>query len=130
MRNKGLSISVYVIIALAVLGLLFVYKTYNPLAYAWFPKCPLKSITGLECAGCGSQRSFHFLLNGEFKQAFQQNALLLPFLPYLAFGYLIQFSKNDSISLARWRKCLYGATAIKIIAILLLGYTIYRNWLG
>ena len=128
MKRQGLYIGLYILITLVAIGLIYMYRSYNPMHYSWFPKCPLKSATGLECAGCGSQRALHFLLNGELKQAFHQNALLLPFIPYLTLGYFIQFNKEPSTTVIRWRKILYGSVAIKVIAILLFAYTIYRNW--
>ncbi|SHJ10435.1 Protein of unknown function [Cruoricaptor ignavus] len=33
--------------------------------------CLIKAITGFDCPGCGAQRSFWLLLNGEFSEAFQ-----------------------------------------------------------
>lgn len=41
----------------------------------WFPACPLHSLTGLYCPGCGSTRALHSLLHGEFARAFRFNPL-------------------------------------------------------
>ncbi len=106
---------------------IYVYKTFNPLDYGWFPKCPSKALTGLDCAGCGSQRAIHYLLNGEFKEAFHQNALLLPFIPYIALGLGYRFIKTPNETQLKWRKILFGETAIKIVGAVIVLYTVLRN---
>lgn len=42
--------------------------------------CTIKSLTGLNCPGCGMQRAFIALLKGNFSESFAQNASLIPFL--------------------------------------------------
>jgi hypothetical protein len=48
-----------------------------------FPSCIFRSITGLECPGCGSTRAMHQLLNGDLLHAFNLNPLALIALPWL-----------------------------------------------
>ncbi|WP_144036569.1 DUF2752 domain-containing protein [Sphingobacterium psychroaquaticum] len=109
------------------LGFAYIYKQYDPETSAWFPKCPMKSLTGLDCPGCGSQRALHQLLNGHLKEAFQQNALLIPFIPYLTLGYGYRFIKNPNARILKWRKILFGESAIKVLIVVILLYSIYRN---
>ncbi len=53
---------------------------------AWiFPPCPLHSLTGLHCPGCGSLRALHQLLHGHVGRAFGLNPILVISLPVLAF---------------------------------------------
>lgn len=47
--------------------------------------CPLRSITGLQCPGCGATRMCISLLRGEFAAAWNYNAALLCILPLLLF---------------------------------------------
>jgi hypothetical protein len=45
---------------------------------AWLgslPLCYFKSVTGLDCPGCGLTRAFSFLLKGHLRQAIGMNAL-------------------------------------------------------
>ena len=42
--------------------------------------CVFVKYLGIECPGCGTQRSFIALLNGNFSESFAQNASLIPFL--------------------------------------------------
>jgi len=41
--------------------------------------CTFKAVTGLNCVGCGGQRTFHFLLHGEFLKAARYNFLIYLF---------------------------------------------------
>lgn len=51
-------------------------------ATSWFlPACPLHSLTGLYCAGCGSTRAMHHLLHGDVAGAFWLNPLLVGAVP-------------------------------------------------
>ncbi|WP_093364605.1 DUF2752 domain-containing protein [Sphingobacterium wenxiniae] len=95
--------------------------------HTWFPKCPLKVCTGLDCAGCGSQRAIHYLLNGEFQEAFHQNALLIPAIPYIALGLGFRLIKHPTAKQLKWRKILFGDSAIKIFGSVFLIYSVIRN---
>lgn len=63
--------------------LLAVYFYYNPTSSSWFPKCPMKLLTGYSCPGCGLQRASHALLHGNFQQALAYNYFFIISLPYL-----------------------------------------------
>lgn len=62
----------------------YVYYSYNPSLYAFFPQCPFRALTGLPCPGCGSQRAIHCLLHLDVAGAFGYNALLVLSLPVVA----------------------------------------------
>lgn len=108
-------------------GAAYIYYTYDPAMHSWFPSCPLKMLTGLDCPGCGSQRCVHAILHGEFRQAFQYNALLIPFLPYLTLGFGYRCVKEPGKRLLKWRKILFGEYAVKIVTAVIFGYFIWRN---
>ena len=42
-----------------------------------FPACAFKSMTGLDCPGCGMTRGLHALLGGDVLRAVSHNALLI-----------------------------------------------------
>ena len=50
--------------------------------------CNIKSLTGLECPGCGGQRSLHFLLHGHILTALRYNLFLVVSLPFLMIFYI------------------------------------------
>jgi len=64
----------------------FVAWFFNPATAGFFPVCPLYSMTGLACPGCGMTRGLHALLHGDVVSALDFNLLLPPILFF--FGYL------------------------------------------
>jgi hypothetical protein len=52
---------------------------------SFFPACPFRLITGLQCPGCGTLRGLHQLLHGHPLAAFELNPLLFIALPFLLF---------------------------------------------
>ena len=71
------------VIAVAYLVALFVF---NPQEDSLFPQCPLYAVTGLKCAGCGTQRAIHSLLHGDLLQAIRYNCFLTIFVPLFVLG--------------------------------------------
>lgn len=117
-----------------VLLLGVIYFLFDPAMAGWMPKCIFHSVTGLDCPGCGSQRMIHALLHADLKSAFQANALLLLSLPYLIFWLWIEYTPRThrdnpkySIRLERWRMKMNSPTAIGIICIIIIAWTILRN---
>ena len=82
------------LIIVAVLALLlvigFIYYALDPTTSGIFPRCPFLTLTGYKCPGCGSQRAFHALLNGEVAAAFRYNAMLFISVPCVALLLLIE----------------------------------------
>lgn len=71
---------------LAALVYLFLYNPSTGESY--FPSCPLRSLTGLYCPGCGTLRGLHQLLHGHLYAAFGFNPLMVLSLPFIAYAYL------------------------------------------
>lgn len=107
--------------------LLLLYKYLSPAENAFFPKCPVKTLTGLDCPGCGGQRAAHHLLNGELYLAFIQNPLLFILAPYLLLGFYLQLVPQPKPAELRLRRILYGQKAIVILGIITAIFTVVRN---
>ena len=60
---------------------------FDPTKAGFFPVCPLYSLTGLACPGCGLTRGFHALFHGNLVTALDYNALIPVFV--LAFLFLV-----------------------------------------
>lgn len=60
---------------------------FDPTKSNFFPVCPLYSLTGFACPGCGLTRGFHALFHGDIVTALDFNALI-PFFA-LAFIFLV-----------------------------------------
>lgn len=70
----------------AMLGSGFVWY-FDPTTAGFFPVCPLYSMTGLACPGCGLTRGFHALFHGDLMTALDYNALIPIFI--LIFGFFV-----------------------------------------
>jgi hypothetical protein len=69
---------------------------FNPSNVSFFPVCPLYSLTGLACPGCGLTRGFHALFHGDILTALDYNAMIPAYAAF--FGYLF-----ISMLLLSWR---------------------------
>src|SRR5215212_1662791 len=72
--------------AISMLGGFAAVGYFDPTTAGFFPVCPLFTLTGFACPGCGLTRGFHALFHGDVLTALDYNALL-PFYA-LFFAYL------------------------------------------
>lgn len=76
--------------------------------------CPFKSYTGLDCPGCGIQRSFVALMKGDLVSSFKLYPATIPILGLLLFA--VVHLKFDFKNGAFFIKMLYiGVTLIIVI---------------
>lgn len=75
----------WAVIAAVVIAAGVFYFRFDPMTTSFAPQCIFHRLTGLQCAGCGSQRMIHAMLHGNFQEAFRANALAMVSLPVLAF---------------------------------------------
>ncbi len=61
---------------------------FNPSNFNFLPVCPLYSMTGFACPGCGLTRGFHALFHGDVLTALDYNALIPGFTLVLGFLFL------------------------------------------
>ncbi len=117
----------YVIISIAiiVLALLSLYFFWNPSEHNFFPKCPFYSFTGIYCAGCGSQRAFHEIINGQIITGVRHNYLLL--IVFLVVSYkAILFALNRLFN-KTYFDLFHKPLASKVVLILVLLFWVLRN---
>jgi hypothetical protein len=62
--------------AIVLLGGSAAVGLIDPVKASFFPVCPLLSLTGLACPGCGLTRGFHALFHGDVVTAVDFNALI------------------------------------------------------
>lgn len=81
--------------------------------------CPIKSITGLECPGCGVSRMCISLLQLDFASAWKANPavlLLLPFFLYIAVRLGISYVRCNKKTLSKFDSVLiYSACAVLLL---------------
>src|SRR5216110_856326 len=88
-RNLAIATMVWFTIVIGSLVLLF----FNPTTTGFFPKCPFRALTGLQCPGCGSTRACYQLMHLHPIAAFKLNPLMMLTLPFILYG-LAGFTKS------------------------------------
>lgn len=92
---------------------------FDPTKAQFFPACPLYSMTGLACPGCGLTRGFHALLHGDLLTAIDYNALIPVFLLILGviFVSLVMIAARGRgfLKLNQSPKLLVGFLALLIV---------------
>jgi hypothetical protein len=102
---------------LAALGVS--YLAISALGFGF--RCPIHSLTGFLCPGCGSTRSARALLTGDLQLAIHNNALLLAAPALMGIGFLLnKYSKK--------RMWLYAFLSLLVIVVVI--FTIFRNQPG
>lgn len=110
-------------IALAIaIVLLYIYDPeHSNLAY----KCPFKSLTGLDCPGCGGQRAVHALLHFRIKEAIAYNPFLILVSIYIL---LVVILKNLRGCIPeKLQKAINSSKAVIIYLFLMIIWTLVRN---
>src|SRR5687768_6737035 len=98
---------------------------FDPTRAGFFPVCPLYSLTGFACPGCGLTRGFHALFHGDILTALDYNALLPFFALLIGFGFvsLVVFAlKGRRLSLNPLHP-----NALWVFFVLLLVFGVTRN---
>lgn len=74
--------------AVAVAGSCLYLGLVDPNTSSAYPQCPLRLLTGWDCAGCGGLRATHALITGDLAGAADHNLLLVVAAPLLAYAVL------------------------------------------
>lgn len=96
----------------------------DPNTSSSYPQCPLKILTGLDCAGCGGLRAGHSLLHGDLVAAADQNLLVvltLPLIAYLAARTLLA-RRGRHLPLPGYHPAFVVAAVVVTV-----GYSVVRN---
>jgi Protein of unknown function (DUF2752) len=90
-RTRQLAIATTVWVGIAAGSLLLMF--FNPATAGFFPTCPFRALTGLQCPGCGSTRACYQLIHLHPMAAFKLNPLFMLTLPFILYG-LLGFTKS------------------------------------
>lgn len=123
MKTSTKRITVAAASVAAITVLTTVYALFDP-ASQWFPTCPVKALTGFDCPGCGSQRAFHAILNGDIAAAWHFNAGVFFAIPAAVFYIILDFRRERMPRLFRAANSPAAVTAV-IMAVVL--WTVVRN---
>lgn len=124
-QSKAKSYKIIAAIILAIVAAVLYYN-FNPELVKLFPPCIFKTVTGLKCPGCGSQRAVHYLLHFDIVNAFFRNPLLVLSLPYMLVGFLIEYTRIGK-DYPKLKKVLFGKIAAYSAFAITTVYWITRN---
>jgi len=98
---------------------------FDPKTAGFFPVCPLYSLTGFACPGCGLTRGFHAFFHGDVLTALDYNAMLPLFAILIGFGFvsLVFFAMRGR----RVPINLLHPNALWVFLVLLLTFGVTRN---
>jgi hypothetical protein len=74
--------------AISMLGGFAAVGYFDPTTAGFYPVCPLYTLTGFACPGCGLTRGFHALFHGDVLTALDYNALLPAFAFIIGYFFL------------------------------------------
>ncbi len=123
--KRVLFIVLAAMLAAAAAGFLYFH---DPSQGRGFIPCPIYSLTGAYCTGCGTTRALYSILHLDFAQAFHYNAALCVLLPFLAVYLLIccvQFLRYGWVPFNRKLPSKW----LLAIAIALVAYGVARNFI-
>ena len=81
--------------AIGALGAACAYTALmDPNESSAFPQCPLRLVTGLDCALCGGLRATHALLGGDVVRAARQNLLVVLLAPFVLWALVQWFASQ------------------------------------
>jgi hypothetical protein len=79
--------------------------------------CPFKYLTGIDCPGCGFQRSLMALFQGDIQKSFALYPPAIPLLLFFAYGIVDAFFKWDT-----------SRSAVKKTLFIIIGSIILANY--
>ncbi|BBY83846.1 DUF2752 domain-containing protein [Mycolicibacterium pulveris] len=87
----------------------------------FFPACPFKVLTGLDCPGCGGLRMVHDLLHVDLAAAVVDNVYLLVGLPLLLIWALTRWRMNRPV---------WNVPVVAVIIVTAVTWAVARNLPG
>lgn len=119
-RKKEIGIFVFFLISVSI------YFFFDPSKNSYFLKCPLKEMTGYECAGCGVQRAFHSFLHFRVLEAFKFNPLFVIAIPIIVF-LLLNKCFNPNYEKTIFSKLFFRKSFFIVLLIIVLLFSLFRN---
>jgi hypothetical protein len=113
------------LVTAGALGAACTYLAFvDPNESSAYPQCPLRLVTGVDCALCGGLRATSALLGGDVARAARQNLLVVLLAPLAAWAMLQWFA-------SQWGWCIPGPPVRRWMAPALLAvalvFTVVRN---
>lgn len=117
------------LLGIVLVGGFIIYTFFDPVRYAWMPKCPFHLLTGWNCPVCGMQRAIYALLHGRFAESLAYNYFFVVCIPYLIALLVAEIMKqlHSGACFVRVIGHPFVTTMFLILAVL---WGVIRNLLG
>ncbi|WP_051878143.1 DUF2752 domain-containing protein [Chryseobacterium sp. FH1] len=115
-------------------GVVCIYYLIDPSKSSLFLKCPLKSVSGYDCPGCGAQRALHELLHFRFLEAFTYNPLFVLSLAVAIVFVSIKFLGNKQMkagatNFLKSKFFIFSLLMIVLVFLLLRNTGLYKDFI-
>ncbi|SEO26779.1 DUF2752 domain-containing protein [Mucilaginibacter sp. OK283] len=90
--------------------------------------CPFKYFTGIDCPGCGFQRSVIALVQGDLNKSFTSYPPAIPLLLFFAYGIADNYFKLDTKKSAVKKTLFMIVGSIVLISYCIKMYSLYRHY--
>lgn len=90
-------------------------------------QCTIYHLTGMQCPGCGGQRSLHYLLHGDILTALRYNVLFVIGFPFLLYLYYVILQMYVLRNEKYRNRSIVSTRFVYIFLIVLLVFSILRN---
>lgn len=98
---------------------------FSPSEHSFYPRCPLYTLTGWQCPGCGATRALYSLLHGHLASAWAYNQLFVALLPLIVLVALLQFA--HVMWRGRWYAVQVKPAFVYAGVVVLLSFGVIRN---
>jgi len=75
---------------------------YPPTQTSLYPACPIRSLFGIDCPGCGATRALAALLRGHPREALRLNTFFVLLLPFALAGAIETYRRAIRSDSFRW----------------------------
>jgi hypothetical protein len=113
------------VVAAAALGGACLYTAMvDPNSSGAYPQCPLRLVTGVDCALCGGMRATHAMLGGDIMRAANQNLMVVVLAPFALWATAQWFGAQWGVRLPSLPTRKWMAPALLVAAIV---FSVVRN---
>lgn len=114
-------------LTLCIIGGVILYTFFNPAEEQWIPKCIFRSLTGLQCPGCGSQRAIHAFLTGHPIEGIRYNFAWVVGIPTMLLCAVVEVFPTR---FHRLRHTVYSRNFCLAVLAFIILWTLLRNIIG
>ena len=123
--SRGRDVFSFAAVTALGVGAIGLLTVVSPEEQGHYPTCPILTVTGYYCPGCGSLRAIHALTQGDIATAWDRNPLLLVLGPLLLLAWATWGLRI--LGKTTWTTTNIPAAWIWIVFVAILAFWVARN---